>query len=117
MNKRSYLTNPAGGLRTGKTEHVDEQQKFENRVESSSQSLSKLVTGLAESTLLSLRSHGTSIDEELEALLVKEARLRWLVRVARYSEGVNREVLWLEADKLLVELAKTAEAMLYAKCA
>jgi hypothetical protein len=117
MSKRSYLINPAGGWRAGKTEHVDEQQKFENYVESSSHNVSKLVTGLAESIFPSLRSHGASIDEELEALLVKEARLRWLVRVARYSEGVNRKVLWLEADKLLVELEKTADAMLYAKCA
>jgi len=117
MNERPYLTNPPSSLRGEKAERIDEQQQFENHIESRSNDISKLVTGLAVSPFPSLRSDGDSIDEKLEALLVKEARLRWLVRVAKYSEGANREALWLEAEKVLVELEKTTEAVLYAECA
>lgn len=117
MIKRPYLMNPSGSLQAGKAVCIDEQQGFENYVECRSNNLSRLVTRLAESPYPSLLSHADSIDEELEALLVKEAKLRWLVRVAKYSEGANRHALWLEAEKVLVDLEKTAEAMLYAECA
>ena len=117
MIKRPYLMNPAARLQPRTAQRIDEQIQFENYVESRANNLSRLVNRLAESPFPTLRSDAHSMDEELEALLVKEARLRWLVRVARYSEGANREALWLEAEKVLVELEKTAEAVLYAECA
>jgi hypothetical protein len=116
MNTQYYLTNPERILRARELDRIGGQRKFENGIESRANNLSELVTRLAQSPFPSLRTYADSIDEELEALLVKEARLRWLVRVAKYSEGTNRHALWLEAEKVLVDLEKTADAMLYAEC-
>jgi hypothetical protein len=115
MNIR-FLTTPVGSSRAKQAERIGERQQFENRIESRSKDVARQVTSLAESLFPGVWKDGDPIDEELEALLVKEARLRWLVRVARYSEGANREGLWLEAEKVLVELEKAAEALLHFEC-
>ena len=114
MNKRPYFTNAGGGRRAKEAAQVDEQ--LEKHIESRSKDLENQVIALAESPLPRLRSEADLIEEDLEALLVKEARLRWLVRVAKYSEGANREAMWHEAEKALAHLEKTTEAV-YAKCA
>jgi hypothetical protein len=117
MNNRPYLTNPARSSQARKAEPTGEQQLSENRIESRSNILASLVTVLAQSHYPNLRSDADSANKDLEALLVKEAKLRWLVRVAKYSEGANREALWREAGKLLLQLEHAAEAILHAKCA
>jgi hypothetical protein len=114
MNKRPYFTNPGGGRRAKEADQIDEQ--LEKHIESRSKDLENQVTALAESPFPTLLSDASS-EQDLEALLVKEARLRWLVRVAKYSEGRNREALWHEAQRALVHLENTADAVLYAKCA
>jgi hypothetical protein len=114
MNKRPYVTNPSGSLGAKEAQRIDEQ--LEKHIESRSKDLENQVIALAESPFPRLRSEADLIEEDLEALLVKEARLRWLVRVAKYSEGANREAMWHEAEKALAHLEKTTEAV-YAKCA
>jgi hypothetical protein len=111
MNIQHYVINPAGILRGGEAKRIEEQRQFENRIESRSKAVARQVTALAGSIFPGLRKDGDPIDQELEALLVKDARLRWLVRVAKYSEGANRQALWLEAEKVLVQLEKAAEAL------
>ena len=111
MNVQHYFTNPASILRARELERIGGQRKFENSIESRSNDVARQVNALAESVFPGLWRDGDPIDGELNALLVKEARLRWLVRVAKYSEGANREALWLEAEKVLVELEKAAEAL------
>jgi len=116
MNTQSYATNQAGILAAKKAEPTDKQRQFENRIESRSNILASRVTVLAQTHFPSLRGDHDAIEEELEALMAKEAGLRWLVRVAKYSEGANREALWREAEKRLVTLEKAAEAMLHTEC-
>lgn len=116
MNTQHYATNPAGNFRPRQAEPADERRRFEKRIESRSNVLASLIALLAESAYPNVRSDRDTTDEELEALLVKEAKLRWLVRVARYSEGANREALWNEAEKRLAALEKAAEKMLHLEC-
>jgi hypothetical protein len=117
MNTQSYATYPAGSLPARKTEPTGKQRQYENRIETRANILASRVTVLAQSHFPSLRSDQDAIEEDLEALLAKEARVRWLVRVAKYSEGANREALWREAEKRLVALEKAAEEILHAECA
>ena len=114
MNTRLFLTSPTGTRRAKEPNRIDEQ--LEKHIESRSKDLENQVTALAESPFPALLSDASS-EEDLDTLLAKEAKLRWLVRVAKYSEGPNREALWHEAEKALVHLEHTADAVLYAKCA
>ncbi|MGH9714547.1 MAG: hypothetical protein ACRD5M_14730 [Candidatus Acidiferrales bacterium] len=117
MEKQTYGTNAAGNLPVSRTKRIDEAQKrFEKHIESRSTEIAKLVAMLAESRYPGLRKYGDLRGDELEDLLLKEARLRWVVRVAKYSEAANRRALWLEAEKELAQLEKAAEAMLHAEC-
>ena len=54
------------------------------------------------------------VREPIEELIVKEVTLRWIVRVAKRSEGPIRERLWADIDKALIELEMTAEEVMYA---
>jgi hypothetical protein len=116
MNTQTYVGNPAGNFRPGKAEPNEKQRQSEKRIESRSNILTSLVTLLAESSYPRVRGDGDSADNEVDELLRKEAQLRWLVRVAKYSEGANREALWREAEKKLAALEKAAEAKLHAEC-
>ena len=117
MNMQTYLTNAGAHLWAKKAERTGGQREFENHIESRSNDVARQVNALAESVFPGLWRDGDPIDGELNALLVKEARLRWLVRVAKYSEGANREALWLEAEKVLVELENSADALMHFDCA
>jgi len=111
MNVQHYLTNAGAHLWAKKAEPTGRKPEFENRIESRSKDVTRQVNALAESIFPGLWKDGDPIDKELNALLVMEARLRWLVRVAKYSEGANREALWLETEKVLVHLERAAEAL------
>ena len=116
MNLLSYVVNSTSSLLAKEAGRSEERRLFENRVESRSNDVTRQVNALAEAVFPGLWRDGDPIDGELNALLVKEARLRWLVRVAKYSEGANREALWLEAEKVLVELENSADALSHFEC-
>jgi len=117
MNLRLYAGNPIAGLLAGRAEPIENRRQFENRIESRSKDVARQVHALAESIFPGLWKAGDPVDDELETLLVQEARLRWLVRVAKYSEGANREALWLEAEKVLMNIEKDADALMHFECA
>ena len=111
MNMLSFITNSTSSLLAKEAGRSEERRLLENRIESRSKDVTRQVNALAESIFPGLWKDGDPIDKELNALLVMEARLRWLVRVAKYSEGANREALWLETEKVLVHLERAAEAL------
>lgn len=117
MEKQFYVSNDAGIWPARGTKRIDlEQRQFERHIEARANNLGKLVAILAESRFPGLRKYGDLRADELEDLLLKEARLRWVIRVAKYSQPANSEALWLEAEKELREIEKAAEAMLHAEC-
>jgi hypothetical protein len=116
MNILTFVANSTSSLLAKEAGRIEERRQFENRIEYRSKDVTRQVNALAESVFPGLWKDGDPIDTELEALLVTEARLRWLVRVAKYSEGTNREALWLETEKVLVQLEKAAEALSRFEC-
>jgi hypothetical protein len=53
-----------------------------------------------------------SIREALEELTVKEATLRWIVRVARSTTGAVQQRLWSDIDLALTGLEKIADSII-----
>ncbi|MGA8224053.1 MAG: hypothetical protein WB780_20560 [Candidatus Acidiferrales bacterium] len=116
MNTQTYSGNRAGNFQPRKAEPADKRRQYENRIESRANILASLVTLLSQSSYPNVQGDVDSADKDLETLLAKEAQLRWLVRVAKYSEGANREALWREAERKLEALEKAAEAKLHQEC-
>jgi hypothetical protein len=117
MNKRPYVMNSADTSRASESKRIEKRLVFENRIESRSKSVASLITALTGSLFSVFPNDGDPTDEILETLLVKESKLRWLVRVAKYSNGANREALWREAEKELVRLEHDAEGLMHFECA
>jgi hypothetical protein len=93
---------------------VEESTLFEGQIKARLEELTKLVEGFADSTFNLVRVEQTPAREVLEELIVKEAALRWIVRVASYSNGPIRKKLWAEIDGALIGLEKTGESLMHA---
>jgi hypothetical protein len=78
------------------------------------QELTNLVEGFANSPFNLLLVEKISAHEALEELIVKEAALGWIVRVASRSNGPIREKLWADIDRALTDLEKIAESQMHA---
>jgi hypothetical protein len=86
--------------------------KLEQEIETRLQDLTALVADLTDSGYGLLLLQAPSTREAIEELRVKEAALRWILRVAKHSEGPVREKLWSEVDNAVGGLEKTAELLL-----
>jgi hypothetical protein len=117
MSRRNYSTGAAYTWPAERPQPADERVQHEHEIESRANDLAKLVTSLTRSPFPSLRIETELSSRELDALLAMEAKLRWLVRVARYSVGANRVALWIEAERELVKVEHATDSMLHAKCA
>ena len=84
----------------------------EQEIEARLRELTALVADLTDSGYGVLLSQARSTREAFEELRVKEAALRWIVRVARHSAGAVREKLWSEVEDAVAGLEKTAELLL-----
>jgi hypothetical protein len=109
--------NSAGSSRTSEAKQIEKRLVFENHIESRSKNVASLITALTASFFSVFPNDGDPTDEILETLLVKESKLRWLVRVAKYSKGANRKALWCKAEKELVRLEHDAEGLMHFECA
>ncbi len=90
------------------TERDQHQEEIETRL----RDLTALVADLTDSGYGLLLSQAHSTREAFEELRVKEAALRWIIRVARHSDGAVREKLWSELEDAVAGLEKTAELLL-----
>jgi hypothetical protein len=95
----------------GMTECNQHEQEIETRL----RDLTALVADLTDSGYGVLLAEETSTREAFDELRVKEAALRWIIRVARHSDGAVREKLWSEAEDAVWSLEKTAELLLDCK--
>ncbi|MGH9746069.1 MAG: hypothetical protein ACRD59_08175 [Candidatus Acidiferrales bacterium] len=92
-------------------QHDDENAIFENDVKARLQELTEFVEGFTGSTVNLLLVEKASAREILEELVVKEAALRWIVRVATLSSEPVRERLWADIDRAVTDLEKTARLL------
>lgn len=82
--------------------------EFEHGVKDRLQQVTNLVAGFATSPSNLVLVEKRPVREALEELMVKEAALQWIVRVASHSEGPVREKLWDDIDKAVLSLEKIA---------
>jgi hypothetical protein len=94
-----------------------EAQDYEVRIERRARDISERIAALEKSPVPSLSGNADSVARILEWLDTQEARLRWLIRVAKYSVGANRTALWLEAGKVLAHLERSVSLLARARCA
>ena len=76
----------------------------ENQIKARLQSVTSFVEGLNTSTVNLLLAEKPFAREALQELVVKEAGLRWIVRVATLSTGEKRARLWADVDRALDDL-------------
>jgi hypothetical protein len=77
---------------------------YEDLIKARLQTITSFVEGLTTSTVNLLLAEKPSAREALQELVVKEAALRWIVRVATLSNGDVRARLWADIDKALDNL-------------
>ncbi|MGA8223112.1 MAG: hypothetical protein WB780_15795 [Candidatus Acidiferrales bacterium] len=89
-----------------------ESTKSEEALEKRLRELTALVADLTDSGYGFLLAEEAATQEAFEELRVKEAALRWIVRVAKHSSGAVREKLWSDAEEAVSSLEKTADLLL-----
>lgn len=116
MNRRDYSITSDCCFPPEGPQPSDRQVRHQQEIESRANDLAKLVAALARSPFPSLSIETEENTRELDALLAMEAKLRWIVRVAKYSVGANRVALWIEAEREVVKLEHAADALMHAEC-
>jgi hypothetical protein len=86
------------------SDSVHEAALCEDLIKARLQTITSFVEGLTTSTVNLLLAEKPSAREALQELVVKEAALRWIVRVATLSSGDVRARLWADIDKALDNL-------------
>lgn len=92
------------------------QPEFEQDIESRLRRLGRLVKDLAGSAYPLLVIETARIRVGLGELVVKEEAMRWILGVAKHSDGAVQRKLLAHITEALSELEKTAESLLYAEC-
>ena len=81
-----------------------ERAVYEDQIKARLQTITTFVEGLDTSTVDLLLAEKPFASELLKELVVKEAALRWIVRVATLSNESVRARLWADIDKALDDL-------------
>jgi len=82
---------------------------YEDLIKARLHTIAGFVKGLTTSTVNLLLAEKPCAREALQELVVKEAALRWIVRVATLSSGDVRARLWADIDEALGDLESIIE--------
>src|ERR1700744_2932950 len=85
----------------GYSSPVQDATAYENQIKARLQAITSFVEGLNTSTVNLLLAEKPFAREALQELVVKEAALRWFVRVAIMSNEKVRARLWTDIEKVL----------------
>jgi hypothetical protein len=88
----------------GYSNPVHDATVYENQIKARLQAITSSVEGLNTSTVNLLLGEKPFAREALQELVVKEAALRWFVRVAAMSNEKVRARLWTDIEKALDDL-------------
>ena len=93
--------------------HYSEVERIwaEHDIEVRLRELGTTINDLMDAPYPGLLRERVRIREALEELTVKETTLRWIIRVARSTEGAVQWRLWSDIDKALNDLEKIAESL------
>ena len=86
------------------SDSIHEPAVYEDQTKARLQTITTFVEGLDTSTVDLLLGEKPFARELLKELVVKEAALRWIVRVATLSNESVRARLWADIDKALDDL-------------
>ena len=86
------------------SDSIHEPAVYEDQIKARLQTITTFVEGLNISTVDLLLAEKPFARELLKELIVKEAALRWIVRVATLSNENVRARLWADIDKALDHL-------------
>jgi hypothetical protein len=86
------------------SDSIHEPAIYEDQIKARLQTITSFVEGLNTSTVDLLLAEKPFARELLHELIVKEAALRWIVRVAILSNENVRARLWADIDKALDNL-------------
>jgi hypothetical protein len=112
MNQTAEMERPKIGLHVvRKDENAREQRLLERSIDARLLELEAVVADLVDAAVPLFRAEKNGIRETWEELAVKEATLRWIVRVAKHSEGRVRERLLLDVENALEDLERTADGI------
>ena len=110
MNNQALMARPEKKLL------LLEQPEFAKDFELRMQRLGRLVKDLAGSAYPLLVTETARIRQGLGELVVKEEAMRWILRMAKDSEGPVRRKLLAHVADALSNLERIAESLLYAEC-
>jgi hypothetical protein len=86
------------------SDSINEPPVYEDQIKARLQTITSFVESLNTSTVDLLLAERPFARELLQELIVKEAALRWIVRVAILSNESVRARLWADIDKALDNL-------------
>jgi len=86
------------------SDSIHDPATYEDQIKARLQTITSFVEGLNTSTVDLLLAEKPFARELLHELVVKEAALRWIVRVAILSNENVRDRLWADIDKALDDL-------------
>jgi hypothetical protein len=107
---KAHRQEPTARLLT-ESPHLQEMRLRKAIIEVRLRALTNFVEGFGQVAYSVLLSERASVQEAIEELCVKESALRWIVRVAKHSEGSVRERLWTDIEKAVGDLEKLAESI------
>jgi hypothetical protein len=87
------------------------QRQAEREIEFRLRILGTLIRNLTNAPYPGLLRERGNIREALEELIVKEATLRWIVRISKSSQGAVREKLWSDIEKAVTNLEEIADSI------
>jgi len=93
--------------------HSTETAPSEQSIESRLRDLTAFVADLTDSGYGALLAEDSATRDAFDELRVKEIVLRWIVRVAKHSNGAVREKLWADIEDAVTGLEKTADLLLH----
>jgi hypothetical protein len=110
--KRTRVTAVSSNSRVIEFPRASESNRYEQITETRLRDLTTLIADLADSGYGMLLAQDPSTREAINQLCVKEAALRWIIRVAKHSAGTVREKLWSDVEEAVSGLESTAMLLL-----
>lgn len=111
--KYSVPVHPSGRSRVIEFPESNPVARSESVIEARLRDLTALVADLTDSGFGVLLSEDAATREAFDELRIKEAALRWIVRVAKHSSGNVREKLWSDIEEAVSGLETTADLLLH----
>ena len=88
-----------------------EKSLAEDDIEARLRNLGDVINDLLDAPYPGLLRERERIRKALEELTVKEATLRWIIRIARTTEGAVQRRLWADIGKALTDLERIADSI------